>query len=288
MIQTKAEMEHYTMLSTEYIDNKTPLSFLCPKGHIFRVSWNNWSSKYSRCPCHKHGNPQICIEFIQTMFVREGYFLLETKYENAYQKLEYTCPNGHKHNITWDGWQQGQRCPYCNVGKTGCNIKLTLEHIRYNFERENYILLSIEYIDAFGKLDYICPNNHKGSIRWNDWQQGHRCSRCSNHVSKWEKEVKTFISNVGIDYISNDKKVLRNPKTNMSLELDIWIPQLNKAIECNGVYWHSKTMKKNNDLLKIKLCEELGIDLLVLTDNEWFKARKKCEDKIRMFVHKKR
>jgi len=60
-------------------------------------------------------------------------------YKNNSQKLNYICPNGHKHKISWANWRQGRRCPYC-VGLT----KLTIEFVRKAFEKEEYELLDKE------------------------------------------------------------------------------------------------------------------------------------------------
>ena len=161
--------------------------------------------------------------------------------------------------------------------------ELTYKYIKSEFEKEGYILLAKEYYNAHQKLDYICPKGHKHKITWHKWQLGRRCPFCSKNVSKWEKEIKKFITNLNVDYISNDRNQIINPKTNYPLELDIWFPKLNKAIECNGVYWHSSDKRKNTDKIKLKFCIQIGIDLLVLTDQEWYSDQDKCKNKIKNF-----
>jgi hypothetical protein len=53
------------------------------------------------------------------------------------------------------------------------------------------------------------------------------------------------------------------------LELDVWFPDLNKAIEFNGDYWHSKENVKQRDVEKIIQCKEKNIDLLIINEKEW-------------------
>jgi hypothetical protein len=55
------------------------------------------------------------------------------------------------------------------------------------------------------------------------------------------------------------------------LELDIYIPSYNLAIEINGVYWHSESMGKYKDyhLYKTIKCKENNIDLIHILDFEW-------------------
>jgi hypothetical protein len=56
--------------------------------------------------------------------------------------------------------------------------KLTIEFVREQFEKEKYTLLTNEYINSKTPLEYICFNNHRRSIIWSSWQQGHRCAEC--------------------------------------------------------------------------------------------------------------
>lgn len=118
-------------------------------------------------------NKKYNIDIIKEQFDREGYKLLSTKYINNRTKLNYVCPKGHTQKISWHDWLLNYRCPFC-----ANNVKHDLEFIRKAFRKEGYELLSNEYINSKQKLSYICKNGHQGSIRWNDWQQGHRCQLC--------------------------------------------------------------------------------------------------------------
>lgn len=274
-IKSMFEKEGYKLLTKEYKNNRQKLEYVCPNNHHHSVSWNNRKDRMARCP-YCYGNIKPTIEFIKNQFRKEGYKLLTGDYINCSQKLDYICTDGHKHSISWDSWKQGHRCPYC------CgNSKLTIDFIRSQFKQDGYILLTTEYINNKHKLEYICPNNHKHNISWHKWEQGTRCPYCVRKASKWEKEVRWFLTSLCITYVCNDRTQLINPKTGCFLELDILMPQLNKAIECNGVYWHRN--RKHYDLLKQKLCEQQGIDLLVLTDEEWYSDLRSCEDKVKTF-----
>lgn len=118
---------------------------------------------------------KLTLEFVKEQFEKEGYKLLSRKYINPHSKLVYICPNGHKHGITWSNWSNKKkyRCAYC-----AGNIRLTINFIKKEFDKENYILLSTIYKNSHQKLKYICPKGHKHSIRWNDWQRGRRCFIC--------------------------------------------------------------------------------------------------------------
>jgi hypothetical protein len=93
---------------------------------------------------------------------------------------------------------------------------------------------------------------------------------CSDYkgYSLIEDELRVFLSN----YFSNDEICLnRRDILSNRLELDIYIPHINMAIEINGVYWHSESMGKYKDyhLYKTTKCDEKGIDLIHILDYEW-------------------
>ncbi|NBR23854.1 MAG: hypothetical protein EBU08_08820 [Micrococcales bacterium] len=81
--------------------------------------------------------------------------------------------------------------------------------------------------------------------------------------SRAEREIREYLLSFlsPDEVLSNDRKVI-SPK-----ELDIYIPSKNIAIEYHGLYWHSgdKTTHKN----KMKLCENEGIQLLQIFEDEW-------------------
>lgn len=264
----------YILLTKEYINNRQKLEYVCPKGHKHSIGWDNWQQGY-RCPyCVGLGKPSI--KFIKSEFAKEDYELLTTEYKNCYQKLEYICSRGHKHSVSWTNWVSGRRCP-CFANRPPIDINF----IEREFAKEGYKLLSKKYKNAYQKLEYICPKGHGHSIIWHSWQQGHRCPYCINIISKGEIQIRSFIRSLNIEISSNNRDQIFNPFTNYPLELDIFMPTLNKAIEYNGEYWHQD---ENRDLFKQGLCKSKNIDLLIIWENEWKTKRDVCEGKIKNFV----
>ena len=172
------------------------------------------------------------------------------------------------------------------------NRKLKIEFIRAEFKKEGYELLTTVYKNNRQKLKYICPMGHKHSVTWKSWNSKNKqrspfCNNKNNRVSKWEKEVKRFLIESNIDHVPNNRTQLINPETGCQLELDIWIPDKMKAVECNGLYWHSEVDRKKCDRIKKQLCKNQGIDLLVITDKEWNDDVEKYKRKLISFVSTK-
>jgi hypothetical protein len=82
------------------------------------------------------------------------------------------CDKNHRHSISWNSFQQGARCAYCD-GKV-----VTHEQVEKAFKSSGYALLS-KYENSREKLEFICDKNHRSSVSWASWQQGKRCAHCS-------------------------------------------------------------------------------------------------------------
>jgi hypothetical protein len=278
-IRSEFEKEDYILLTTEYKNCSQKLDYICPSGHKHIIKWNDWQQGVRCFHCFKDTRPSI--KFIRSEFEKENYILLSNEYINAKQKLKYVCPKGHKGTIIWNNWQQGERCYYCAINITADKNRLTVEFVRSKFAKEGYRLLITKYEGAFQKLDYICPKGHKHSIKWSDWQQGHRCPYCFGKISRGEIEVRNFVESLGIKVLPNDRNQIFNSDTGYGFELDVFMPTLDKAIEYNGEYWHQD---ETRDLLKQQLCKEKDINLLTIWDKEWRTNSEKCKSKIMGFV----
>ena len=93
-----------------------------------------------------------------------------------------------------------------------------------------------------------------------------------------EKEVVSFIKSI------YDGCVIENDRTVISpLELDMYMPGKQLAIEFDGMYWHSEATGKNEKyhLYKTEKCFENGIKLLHVFENEWIENKEIVKDRIK-------
>jgi len=92
---------------------------------------------------------------------------------------------------------------------------------------------------------------------------------CSNYkgYSLIEDELNVFLNELGVVNILNNRRDLLPNR----LEIDIYLPDYNLAIEVNGVYWHSESMGKykNYHLYKTEECNKVGVELIHILDFEW-------------------
>lgn len=82
-----------------------------------------------------------------------------------------------------------------------------------------------------------------------------------------ENEIYDYVSKLYNGEITRiSRKILKSGK-----ELDIYLPDMNLAIEHNGTYWHQERKGKDNKyhLNKTIECNEMGIHLLHIFESEW-------------------
>ena len=112
------------------------------------------------------------------------------------------------------------------------------------------------------------------TIKFRQRRFGSPCTLCCEFkpgqtTSAAETEIFNLISSFGVRCEQGNRKIIY-PK-----ELDIWLPDLNIAIEYCGLYWHSeqKILDSDYHLSKLNSCQELGIRLITIFEDEWINKR---------------
>ena len=145
--------------------------------------------------------PKLSFDKIKEEFEKRNCVLLSKERKNCKYILEFLCPNGHFNKKHFNHFMNS-KCGYCSQ-----KVKLKYDDIKKIFEKENYQLSSTKYKNNYTKLDYICPEGHKGSISIKDFKFGYRCWTCGIRKrqetqklnydevkSRFEKEEYTLIS----------------------------------------------------------------------------------------------
>jgi hypothetical protein len=119
-----------------------------------------------------------------------------------------------------------------------------------------------------------CDNTFHSSLR--RLQHG-RCYTCDPGGSRSQVELSDWLKTIVSDDIETNARNVISP-----LELDIYVPSRKLAIEYNGLYWHSELQKSEiYHQNKSNKCNDLGITLMHVFEDEWRDKRSIVESMIR-------
>ena len=224
------------------------------------ISNNSFSTYYNKtgysCPL---SNPDIQQKIKETNIKNYGYEnpgsspLIVQKRKNTQKKLY-----GHEHSMQNGDIKLKVLIKSATQRMDSINSKLEFTNFIPLFDISDLIGL-----DTYNKMPYWC-NTHGLFYSCSNYKI--ICNECTPvHISTQHKEILNFIENLGIECVTNTRSVLKS-----TMELHIFIPDLNVAIEINGMYWHSTEYKERlyhqNKMLE---CKEHGIHLIQIWEDEW-------------------
>lgn len=260
----------YTLLTTEYINNKQQLEYICPNGHKHHVRLANFITGYG-CP-YCYGNIKYTYKEVREYIEKQGYKLLSTEYINTDSKLKLECPEGHKYETTFYRFKNKEnKCPYCYG-----NAKHNYEEVKEYIEKEGFMLLSVEYINNKSSLDIQCPKGHIFHPTLDNFQHGTRCPYCAKKY-KGEENIANYLSSWDINYARQYK--FEKCKNNRVLPFDFYLLDYNICIEYNGEQhynpvdfagkgkeWAENKLKntQNVDNIKSQYCKDNNIKLIII------------------------
>lgn len=266
-IKKVIEKEGYTLLSS-YKNTHSKIKILCPNGHEWITSWGNFQQGHRCGICN--GNAKKNINEIREYLKQYNYNLLSTEYESSQKILTAKCPNGHEYKFCWNSFQRGARCP-CESNL----MPVTIEHLTQCLKNENYNLISDIYVNPHTKLIATCPQGHMYEFTWGNFKQGYRCNKCFCTKNRSEKDLASMLQKC--NPLENDRSTI------YPLELDLYFPKQNIAIEFCGLYWHSdahERMVPSYHRKKLDLCTEKGVRLITIFEDEWRDHKDICLSRI--------
>jgi len=136
---------------------------------------------------------------------------------------------------------------------------------------------SFEYKKKFGDESLVSNNTKNQFIK--------NLTNCViNHTyrSKSEIEIEEFLNSLGVVVNVCDKNQLSG------IELDLFLPDYNIAIEYNGLYWHSEKQgkHKNYHINKTIKCLEKNIRLIHIFSDEWLNKKEVIKNRIINLLNK--
>lgn len=271
--------------------------FKCPLGHSYRRTPFRMLNSYNK-GIDGRGLCPICTG----REVQEGYNDLKSKnplalkywdydknkykpeevYFRSHKQYWFRCDEGHsflkRPNEFWlqttNEYKIIEGCPVCSGKRFAEGI---------NDLQTKHSELVEKYWD-YNKNE-VSPNKVftcSGKEYW--W----KCTRCGkSFLIDNDRRVKGLglcedcrvyksVSSFEVDVYNEVIKIFPEAQTQVEIEgmfYDIYIPERNLVIECNGVYWHSDAVSRYRDgrhnLNKLNILKNKGVSLFVIWEDSW-------------------
>ena len=279
---SEAQMIHngkYDYSKVEYVNAKTKICIICPEHGEF------WQTP------HNHLQGQGCPKCSPTLKLNKDVFIensnkkhngkydySKVKYINNRTKVCIICPEHGEFWQTPSNHMYGYGCAKCanslNAENHTSNTDIFIEKAR-QIHNDKYDYSKVNYVNSRTKVCIICPEHGEFWQTPDAHLSNKGCPKCGRVMSNPEDEI--------VNVLDKFCSQQRNHTILKGKELDIFIPSLKIGIEYNGLRWHSEEFGKDHryHLDKLNKCNEQGIKLIQIFEDEWINHRKICESKLR-------
>lgn len=199
-------------------------------------------------------------EFVEELRAINNRIEIIGTYEGTNKKIKSRCLTcGHIWEPRAADILNGHGCPECSHPSK----RRTQEEFENRLNQINpYIKVMGKYVNNNTKITCKCLIcNNEWSQKPNALLNRRGCPEC-NHTST------SFIEQCILFYfidLLGEEEVISRDRAAIGLELDIYIPSINVAIEYGSWYWHKHT--KQRDKEKERRCQEKGINLYCILDS---------------------
>jgi len=262
----------YSLVDYKTADDKVII--ICPIHNKFRQTPHSHLKGHG-CPnCGREaGISKRSIkfnEFLNRAVEKHGnkFRYIEDSYNGLNCDITIICQEHGEYNQNARQHLYGRQCPRCAGGGY---ISTTNEFISKAVEVHGgkFDYSRVEYSNNKTPVTIVCPVHGEFMQKPNGHLNGHGCLMCARDAtsSAAEFEIVEFLNSIGINSIQHSRSIIP------PLELDIFVPDFNVAIEYNGIYWHSfgnlEEEDKYSHCCKLDRCKKLGVRLIQIFENEW-------------------
>tara|TARA_R110000851_G_scaffold146476_1_gene286147 strand:+ start:272 stop:1915 length:1644 start_codon:yes stop_codon:yes gene_type:complete len=273
----------YDYSKVNYVNATTKINIICNKhGEFNQLPNGHYKSGCQKCFLESNNVTENLETFLTKAMSVHGkqYDYTNVNYVNSKTKIDIICDKHGKFQQLPYSHLRGKGCNSCGVDSTKIKLSLTNDEFieRANKRHINkYKYIEGNYINMITKYKIICPKHGEFNQLPYDHLNGHGCSKCNSIVSSQEIEINSFITNeLKLNTVTSHRGIINGK------ELDIYIPSKKIAIEFDGLYWHSELfMTKDYHLNKTQLCEESGIQLIHIFEDEWLYKKEIVKSRLR-------
>ena len=281
-------------LSDSYVNNNTKYTWQCSEKHEWNATWSDVKNGNKWCPTcgRKSASEKLkryTIDNLKQYAQKIGGRCLSDTYVSYNTKYIWQCSEKHEWNATWSDVKSSKKwcmqCGHKNIGDK--NRKYSIEDLKTHAISKEGKCLSHTYDNCLESYEWQCKKDHKWQASWDSINRGTWCPYCTSQHSKAEQEILDWVKQWYPN--SHSTRQIIKPK-----EIDIYIPELKIGIEYCGLYWHNEKSPQPRDRNyhknKMLQCQEQGIRLLTIFEDEWTNRQKQVKNFIKSVIgiHSKR
>ena len=270
----KVHNNKYDYSKVEYINNLSRVIIICPIHGEFEQIANN-HLRYGCQQCNIENRTLTTKDFIKKAneIHNNKYDYSKVEYKHNKSTIKIICPKHGEFEQIPNAHLGGKNCRKCAkesiaiaVGDFNrSNTKEFIEKVK-KIHNNYYDYSKVEYVDNKTKVKIICPKHGEFEQLACYHIAGSGCHQCAGTHS--QNEIFDFVKELGFNSRYNDRTLIK------PLELDIYIPDRQIAIEFNGLYWHSfnhkeTTKERNRHSIKCDLCQNKNTRLIQINEDEW-------------------
>ena len=299
----KARFPDYDFLKFVYEGSTIPSTVICKVHGELNKSRTNILLKNYVCGLCNSRFVKDTKDFVEALKVKfpNTWDLCDyskTKYVGTTTKLLMTCKEHGDFEKTSNECLNSEANYVC----TKCNYKVRAEgktHTRDSFLEKYKDRLSpldsfknLSYVNSDTKIEVTCKEHGSYFLLTGNYIKGQRCPKCSNSsTSKGELELFSFIQGL----VSTCQSKVK-PISGITLELDVYIPELKLGFEYNGIFFHrdstetgdllaGKMASKTSLLKKTQLYSNAGIRVVHIFEDEWLEKQDIVKARIKSILN---
>lgn len=284
-------------LSTEYINNSTPVLWQCAKGHQWDARPTN-VQQGSWCPHCSNRFPKYTIEEIQSLAKSRGGICLSNKYPGINIKMDFQCQEGHTFSLTMHTFKKGNWCPQCKESNHTIRRPSTISIERLHKlakEHGGNCLYQGTAALIHKKIPWSCSKGHEFLETTRNIRNGVWCHTCSPPLSYPRKYPYTIEDMHAIaalrkgfclstTYLGSKERI--RWKCQNGHEFEKYPPlvlQGEWCKECNAIYkrsiWDKKAQEHNLTCISMPYDERRTLRWQCKEGHEWLESPSHLEDR---------
>jgi hypothetical protein len=242
------------------INYNLTLNLSCPTHGVFSKTVRQFFTRSENRACFKcsrdygadlrrNSIDKVSKTLLEIYGDRYDFPYLGKEYKDSHSKITGVCgTHGEFASLYYDQVTKNVGCPKCKGDETSVRLSLKFgEWLDYCNKKysSKYDYSLVDWDTRYCEnLNIVCPSHGSFLQNWKDHAHGcvMGCPKCAVNFSKGEEVLASYIGEIyrGVILRNWTGLLLSN------LEADIFLPEINLAIEYNGLHFHSSRTKDSN------------------------------------------